>query len=542
MQRHSPYSWGMRVLIAVLGVAILGLAPALAQQHTPYAAEIMQDIGAAIAGKKSPTGSRVVVRHQHLYEYGADGQPRRVFCFAAGTNPNYMNYIASLVGGETSLSASAPKQPMTPFQFGGAGLPITHFQFNDADRWSATVTDGGGLQQGDPTNLTWSLVPDGTLVDDLKTPNSQSPSNLIATMSDTANFPGSFSQALALLQQVFDEWEQLTGIDFTFVHNGNGQTDDGAAFPTSPGSNLGGSVRGDIRIGGTTLDGNGGILAFNDFPDIGDGVIDTADSSNFDNTNNFRSFRSTASHELGHGLGLAHVCPDDGTKLMEPLAEASLDGPEFDDIVGGQRGYGDNKENNDSAGNATNLGTIAPGQMQEVGALNIPQGPVGSEEPISLDDDGDTDFYRFTTNGPDQTVTVTMTTTTQGTYQQGAQVGPDACIGSTTSNFDPKAQLDVTVSVLGTDGTTVIQSANMNGTGGTETVMNAELPTAGTYFIRVQGTSGNKIQMYHLKAEVGLPPLCPDGTTLFMTGRVRFTEPGCSDEQVHVTTARETVV
>ena len=35
-------------------------------------------------------------------------------------------------------------------------------QFHDSQRWTRTATDGNGLQQGDPTTITWSIVPDGT--------------------------------------------------------------------------------------------------------------------------------------------------------------------------------------------------------------------------------------------------------------------------------------------------------------------------------------------------------------------------------------------
>lgn len=42
-------------------------------------------------------------------------------------------------------------------------------------RWSSTATNGSGLQLGDPTMLTWSIVPDGTSND------AEGNSNLIAT-------------------------------------------------------------------------------------------------------------------------------------------------------------------------------------------------------------------------------------------------------------------------------------------------------------------------------------------------------------------------
>ena len=37
-------------------------------------------------------------------------------------------------------------------------------KFEITNRWTATATDGGGLSLGDPTTLTWSVVPDGTSI------------------------------------------------------------------------------------------------------------------------------------------------------------------------------------------------------------------------------------------------------------------------------------------------------------------------------------------------------------------------------------------
>ena len=46
-------------------------------------------------------------------------------------------------------------------------------------------------------------------------------------------------------------------------------------------------------------------------------------------------------HEAGHGLGLGHVTPVNGTKLMEPNISLAYDGPQADDILAVNRGYGD---------------------------------------------------------------------------------------------------------------------------------------------------------------------------------------------------------
>ena len=42
----------------------------------------------------------------------------------------------------------------------GSNDQASYFQL--AGRWTSTATDGGGLGQGDPTTLTWTIVQDGT--------------------------------------------------------------------------------------------------------------------------------------------------------------------------------------------------------------------------------------------------------------------------------------------------------------------------------------------------------------------------------------------
>ena len=58
--------------------------------------------------------------------------------------------------------------------------------------------------------------------------------------------------------------------------------------------------RGDLRIGGTSIDGTSGTLAYNYFPDSGDMVLDTDDMSFYSNPfNNFRAMRNVIMHEHG---------------------------------------------------------------------------------------------------------------------------------------------------------------------------------------------------------------------------------------------------
>ena len=58
------------------------------------------------------------------------------------------------------------------------------------------------------------------------------------------------------------------------------------------------------------------------------------------------------------------------------------------------------------------------------------------------------------------------------------------------------------VQVIGTNGTTVLASANNQGAGGTEDLNNVGLTTAGQFFMRVSGGSADTVQLYNLSFTV----------------------------------------
>ena len=90
-----------------------------------------------------------------------------------------------------------------------SNLGLAFFRLDN--RWSATATDGGGLQRGDPTTLTWSFIPDGTSI-----PGGNQGAGEAASGSNLRAFLNGIygSQAVwqAVFQQVFDRWSQLTGL------------------------------------------------------------------------------------------------------------------------------------------------------------------------------------------------------------------------------------------------------------------------------------------------------------------------------------------
>ena len=236
-------------------------------------------------------------------------------------------------------------------------------RYQASTRWSATATNGGGLVQGDPTVITWSLVPDGTIINAAIPGQGEvtGPSNLFAWLNTL--YPGGQAEWLPLFEDIFDRWAELSGITYVFEPN-----DDGGSMPipnVSSGAPGLVGVRGDVRISAHRIDANGSgglnVLAYNYFPNTGDMVLDSEDSFFNNQAGNSLGFRNVLAHEHGHGLGFSHVCPVEQTKLMEPIASLAFDGPQHDDILAINRNYGDPLEHNDTTGTATDLGALSAG-------------------------------------------------------------------------------------------------------------------------------------------------------------------------------------
>lgn len=358
------------------------------------------------------------------------------------------------------------------------------FQFNDGNRWSQTATDGSGLGQGDPTTLTWSIVPDGTpIFGYIGEPSA--PSNLRALLDFIY---GDEAIWLPIFQRVFDRWDELTGITYVFEPN-----DDGSAWTQNSIAAGQPGVRGDIRIGGHALDGNNGVLAYNFFPNLGDMVLDTSDGIFTNTSGDSLVLRNTLAHEHGHGLGLSHVCPVENTKLMEPILSLSFDGPQHDDVLAAQRGYGDPFEHNDTSGAATDLG--APGE----GALDL--------DDVSVDDTGDGDLYRLRLGAPGS---LDAALTPVGfTYLSGPQNPNGTCSSGTI--FNSLTIHDLRLRVL--DASLVpLATVDANGAGEGEVLSELTLPAAGDYFIAVTGDSSNAAQLYRLELTLSeTPAIFTDG-------------------------------
>jgi hypothetical protein len=342
-----------------------------------------------------------------------------------------------------------------------------------SNRWFTTATDGVGLVQGDPTTLTWAVVPDGTTVP-AGLGTSGKPSDLRAFLN---GIYGDESKWLPLFEKTFARWSELTGV--RYVHE---TADDGVPLSAASGR-LG--VRADIRIGGKALDGDFGVLAYNSYPDDGDMVIDTSDAW-FRNTGlDSRRLRNVVSHEHGHGLGMDHSCPVNATKLMEPNVALGFAGPQHDDVLGGQRLYGDPMERNDTTTNATDLG-----EPENETELTV--------EDVGIDDAADTDLYAFTVSeGTNADVRLSP-------FGKVYDNAPETVGGCTTpTQVDTRARANLRLALLNPDGT-LIASTDAAPAGFDEALLDVPLPRgAGRYFVRVRNGGEQLNQMYSLELTVG---------------------------------------
>lgn len=343
--------------------------------------------------------------------------------------------------------------------------------YQTASRWNLN----GSSAQGAPLQLRWSVAPDGvTIPDSLGLGIGSAPNNINAIF--TSRF-GSVEAGKNLLRQVFQRWSDLTGLSYVEV------TDDGAAW-----GQAGGTTRGDVRIACRGLTSTS-ILAYNSFPNNGDMVLNS-DAGWGTATGSYRYFRNIVAHEHGHGIGLEHVCPITNSKLMEPYASSAFDGPQTDDIRGGQRHYGDWLEPaSDTLANA---------------ALPLNASGVSSYTSLSIDDNLDVDLWKVVATAG---TTVSASVIPQGgTYTAGPQT--TAC--DTGSTVTATSIHDLKIDVLSATGT-VLHTQNVNTLGQAEVLSNYALSADATYYLRVAPVSTtNDIQLYNLTLTITPPPSNPE--------------------------------
>ena len=339
--------------------------------------------------------------------------------------------------------------------------------FYKVGRWTSTATDGTVPSEGTPVTLLWSFMPDGVTMPANYAGEVTSPNILNAVFDTTFNTPAVWKNKI---RNAFERWDDVLGTTYIEV-----AYDDLASFPSSPGIV---GVRADIRLGGHSVDGPSGILAYNHFPNTGDMTIDTDDNSFFSNpADNFKTIKNVIMHEHGHGMGLGHVIPENTTKLMEGTysAFAAL-GPQDDDLRGGQRLYGDWTEENGDVAGATVLGLITDSLVVE--NLSIDRGTT------------DEDFYQVTMASSGIEIVVAPVGSSYMLGDQGGTAVPIATDSIT----------DLDVEFYDSLGATLLASATSGGVGATEVISGVGTPYAGNYIIKVFRKAGeaNAIQRYTL--------------------------------------------
>ncbi|MFC1799897.1 matrixin family metalloprotease [Candidatus Eisenbacteria bacterium] len=335
--------------------------------------------------------------------------------------------------------------------------------YNDAGRWTYTATDGNTGVRGDPITITWGVVPDGTWADG-------GSSNLQAVFTAAWGSTNWMNK----MRNAFERWEAVIGITYVEV------SDDGANMPNSAGS-LG--TRGDVRIGGRSVDGPGNVLGYDYYPNTGDMVLDTDDVAFYSNpVYNYANLKNVVMHEHGHGMGLGHVIPTNCTKLMEPYncSGSQFVGPQDDDIRGGMRLYGDPYENNDTNSEPYDLGTVVDTMVVE--NLSIDKGTT------------DIDWYLVNLTVTDITI---ETDPVGSTYMLAND-------GGTPVSISTDEQSDIDIELYNAAGTTLLASATSGGIGETE-VLSYTVPAVGNYQIKIyrKADSGSGCQRYTMTAYYG---------------------------------------
>ncbi len=407
----------------------------------------------------------------------------------------------------------------------GSGEESAAFQ-TVGSGWS--FTSGGSSPFGEPAILTWSIVPDQTVM-----PQGQgepaSPSSLIAFLDGIHHGGASPGGAdltqrdwFALVNSAFDRWDAVSGLRFAYEPHDDGVVN---GVPTTRLGSAQGvlGVRGDHRIGGHSIDGaiSPTIVAYNYFPSNSDMVLDTDEIGRFGNpSGNYLRFRNTLMHEIGHGLGLNHVASAGNEFLMEAFLSTSFDGPQFDDILGAHRLYGDRFEENggnDSPTKATDLGSFVVGHSIKLGkdAADAAVAPADVDF-VSINKSADTDYFKFTLSGP--SIVDILLTPLGPTYPEGPH-------GGTEIPFVASAKNNLGLSLYNSTGSSLLGFSTAGGLGVAERIRNFFLPEAGDYLIRISGQQ-DVAQFYQLDLAVVPEPtmaiLLLTGLAGWMTRRYRI--------------------
>jgi hypothetical protein len=364
--------------------------------------------------------------------------------------------------------------------------------FYSNGRWNPTAIDGATGPVGTSVTVTWSLVRDGTTIP------GEDPSNLIFFMDNLfGSGPGGndYTQRpwFRFFNDSFGRWSELSGL--TFIYE-----------PADDGTNLRGlwgslGVRGDVRIGGAYLDGNSGTLASTSLLNDADLTIDTGDITYYGNSapsGAYLNIHNTLMHEIGHAVGLGHIESSSAVFLMEPFTNATINGPQLDDIRGVQYLYGDVNEKgagNNRSLSATPLGIIAPGtsilhgEHASTGTFVL----MGETDFLSISNSNDFDYFSFEVTSPSL---IDLVVTPLGPNYNERVNSNDLFTTTTSASLS-----DLSLELFASGSVVPLVASTSNPIGQAESILDFELLNPGEYLFRVSGSSA-LTQMYQFSLSV----------------------------------------
>lgn len=403
-----------------------------------------------------------------------------LWCFDA-SDPKAVDAVLS------ELSAQPPtwRAPLLP------RLAVDTFSWRD----EAQISLGGRAQRA---SFTYSFPPDGIVwgLEEVSIPGgSTGVSDLSARLELVF---GDAELGREYIRQSIAAWARDAGVTYREV------ADDGSPMTQATARS---ALRGDIRIGGAPL-GVNGVLGYNAFPSPngaigtggGDMLINTSyfGTATFNNpSNDYAGFRNTVTHEHGHGLGLIHVVPCTGSKLMEPFILTFNTGVQIDDARAVARMNGDRYSGSVSPGAAANLGNLTTPTLRSVLEPRL------STNGATGFGNTDEDYFRFTIDTPqDVRITVTPTGGVYDNQQQGF-----GCIADDVDSVDANRAGNLRLELRDGGGAVVLQTAPDAPAGLPETLDLPEL-AAGTYVVKVWDIGPNPavnqvVQLYDLEVRVG---------------------------------------
>lgn len=396
--------------------------------------------------------------------------------------------MCSLISGNAQISKSICR--LMVFFMLASTLADSAKAYDITNRWTATKTDGGGLQRGDAITVTWSVVPDGEswsrggpsdLVDYLDVGWNV---NVADRTPDLTNRPW-----WSWMDRVYDQYQRVSGL--TMIYDAE---QDAAGVDTG--------TSGDIRIGGvpfTWENDKGGVLADNSFPNNGDMRIDTYRGNDgipsFWHTN-AAAFRNLIAHESGHGMGLSHSDISGANAVMETPLESNFWGLQFDDIYAFNRLYGDPLEKlggNDTSGTAYDLTPMLTNSQVILGTdANDSSADETDSDWVGIDGTSDQDWFQIdmATTGL-LMVELTPLGPTYSTDEQGAN-----------TDFSARSDLSFEIYGPGRNSIELLNTVDATEAGQVEEFSQV-IAEAGSYYIRVTGEADLN-QFYQLEASTSL--------------------------------------